>query len=153
MLPIRDVAQRTGLKPTLLRVWERRFGWPRPHRRENRYRVYPVSLIAVLRAVKEQIKGGRTIGELLRDPYWSGIMDAGCLPGIASEKRPPPDWSTIPLPESDEARGLRARLEAALEQGDAGTVAWVEAQAERLHPRERGPAITEVLTLWRLHRE
>jgi len=65
---------------------------------------------------------------------------------------PRPDWSTIPQPPSKEARDLRAKLERALEQGDTGMVAWVEAQAGRLHPREREVAVTAVLELWRSRR-
>lgn len=151
-LKIRDFAEQTGLKAPLLRIWERRFGWPKPQRYANRYRAYPVSLIPVLRAVREQIARGRTIGELLRDPHWSKIMDVGRVPKVELSKRmSPPDWSIIPFPETDAARSLRKKLEAALDQGDAGTVAWVEAQAERIHPRERGLAITDVLCLWQRH--
>lgn len=62
---------------------------------------------------------------------------------------PPPDWSTIPQPQTASARSLREKLERALERGDAGTVAWVEAQAGRLHPRERETTVTAVLALWR----
>ena len=77
-------------------------------------------------------------------------MESGRLPVVAQPAEPPrPDWLTIPQPESKDARDLRAKLECALEQGDTGTVAWVEAQAGRLHPREREVAVTAVLELWR----
>ncbi len=149
-LSIREVAKQTGLSAAVLRVWEFRYGWPRPGRRENGYRIYPITLIPVLQAVREEIERGRTIGDLLRDPVWSEIMESGRLPVVAQPAEPPrPDWSTIPQPPSKEAGDLRAKLECALERGDTGTVAWVEAQAGRLHPREREVAVTAVLELWR----
>ncbi len=64
-LSIREVAKQTGLSAAVLRVWEFRYGWPRPGRRENGYRIYPITLIPVLQAVREEIERGRTIGDLL----------------------------------------------------------------------------------------
>lgn len=148
-LSIREVAKQTGISQPVLRVWELRYGWPRPDRQANGYRSYPISLIPVLKAVREEIDRGRTIGDLLRDPVWSGILESGRLPVKAVPvEAPPPDWSTIPQPQSPEARSLRTKLEQALERGDAGTVAWVESQAARLHPRERDVAITRIVRLW-----
>lgn len=149
-LSIREVAEQTGVTEEVLRVWEHRYRWPRPGRRPNGYRFYPITLVPVLRAVREELDRGRAIGDLLRDPVWSEIMESGRLPVVAQPAEPPrPDWSTIPQPPSKEARDLRAKLECALEQGDKGAVAWVEAQAGRLHPREREVAVTAVLELWR----
>lgn len=149
---MREVVRQTGLGAHVLRIWEARYGWPCPGRCANGYCAYPVSMIPVLRAVREQLDRGRTIGDLMRDPSWGKIMEDGRLPVAASVAKPdPPDWSTIPLPQGEEACELRAKLEAALEQGDAGKVALIEAQGERLHPRERGPAITSVVALWQLH--
>jgi hypothetical protein len=149
-LSIREVAKQTGISESVLRVWEGRYGWPRPGRRSNGYRFYPITLLPLLQAVREEIDRGRTIGDLLRDPVWSGILETGQLP-VKDEPvvLPPPDWSTIPKPQSATACSLRQKLERALERGDAGTVAWVEAQAGRLHPRDRETTVTAVLALWR----
>lgn len=148
-LSIREVAKQTGLTQAVLRIWELRYGWPRPGRRANGYRAYPVCLIPVLQAVREEMDRGRTIGDLLRDPVWSAILESGRLPTKEAPVEPlHPDWSTIPQPQGAEARSLRAKLEQALEREDSGAVALVKAQAGRLHPREREVAVTAVLTLW-----
>lgn len=149
-LSIREVAKQTGLGEAVLRVWEARYGWPRPGRRSNGYRFYPLALVSVLQAVRVEIERGKTIGDLLRDPVWAEIMETGRMPEETQVvEKPRPDWSSIPQPQSEGACELRAKLESALERGDAGTVAWVEAQAGRLHPREREMAVTAVLALWR----
>jgi hypothetical protein len=149
-LSIREVAKQTRISESVLRVWEMRYGWPRPGRRSNGYRFYPITLLPLLQTVREEIDRGRTIGDLFRDPVWSGILETGRLP-VRDEPvvLPPPDWSTIPQPQSASARSLREKLERALERGDAGTVAWVEAQSGRLHPREREATVRAVVALWR----
>lgn len=147
---IREAAKQTGISASALRIWELRYGWPRPERRANGYRSYPISLIPVLQGIRKEIDRGRTIGDLLRDPSWSEILAVGRLPvKPVPVEAAPPDWSTIPQPQSAEARNLREKLEQALLRRDKGTVAWVEAQGGRLHPREREVAITEVARLWR----
>ena len=35
MLTIHQVAEATGLTPSLLRIWESRYGWPTPRRLAN----------------------------------------------------------------------------------------------------------------------
>ncbi len=153
-LSIREVAKQTGLSESVLRVWEHRYRWPQPGRRSNGYRFYPITLIPVLQAVREEIERGKTIGDLLRDPVWTEIMESGRMPVETQiSEKPRPDWSSIPQPQSEAARTLRVKLEAALERGDTGMVAWVEAQAGRLHPREREVAVTAVLELWRTRRD
>lgn len=62
--PIRVVAERTGVSPTLLRAWERRYGVVEPARSEGRQRLYSdadVDRILLLRRVTE---AGRTIGKV-----------------------------------------------------------------------------------------
>lgn len=149
LLSIAKVSQCTGLSEAVLRAWESRYGWPRPLRGENGYRQYPGSLIAVLQRVAEEVRGGRAIGDLLRDPAWQAIMESGRLP----EAKPPrameaPDWSTIPWPESPHGRDVRTRLERALLTRDMGLVAWAQAEAGRLRPLEREHAVLALLRLW-----
>src|ERR1043165_3276141 len=117
-IPIGALAEQTGLSESVLRIWEQRYGWPRPRRLPNGYRVYDVVIIPLLRAVHDELKDGRTIGDLLRDPHWSPILEAGRLPEAPAVAKPRPDWTTIPQPEDPHARRLRASLEQALERGD-----------------------------------
>lgn len=62
--PIRVVAERTGVSPTLLRAWERRYGVVDPARSQGGQRLYSdadVDRILLLRRVTE---AGRTIGKV-----------------------------------------------------------------------------------------
>lgn len=150
ILSISEIADQTGISESVLRIWEARYGWPRPGRHANGYRWYPLALVGVLRAVHDELQRDRTIGDLMRDPRWSTIFETGRMPDAPPRVEPPRlEFSSIPLPASDAARDLRAKLEQALVRGDHGQVAWIEAQAGRLHPRERESAVTAVLRVWR----
>lgn len=146
MLSISEVAEATGLTGYVLRVWENRYKWPRPHRLPNGYRVYPITLVPLLRAISAELENGKSIGDLLRDPLWSARMEAGRMPDPV--EKPRPDWSRVPQPQSPEARRLRAVLEQALEHQDRGTIARVEAEGMRLRASEREAAITAVVRHW-----
>ncbi len=146
---IGELAEQTGFSEAVLRVWEQRYGWPKPRRLANGYRTYAIELIPLLRAVHEEIKQGKTIGDLLRDPRWSAIFEAGRLPVDPGVTKPRPEWASIPQPEDQHARRLRSQLEEALERGDRGTIARIEAEAGRLRPRDRELAITAVMQYWR----
>ena len=78
-LSIGDFAEQTGFSESVLRVWEQRYGWPKPRRLANGFRVYPIGLIPLLLAIRKELANGKTIGLLLRDPYWSESMENGRL--------------------------------------------------------------------------
>ena len=63
--PISVVAERTGLSPDLLRVWERRYGVVEPARDEGGRRLYSDSDIERLRLLSQATAAGRSIGQLL----------------------------------------------------------------------------------------
>lgn len=60
--PIRVVARRTGLNPTLLRAWERRYGVVAPGRSDGGQRLYSDQDVERLLLLKEVTDGGRSIG-------------------------------------------------------------------------------------------
>ncbi len=62
--PISVVAQRTGLTPDLLRVWERRYGVVSPGRGGGGQRVYSDADIARLRLLRDATAAGRSIGQV-----------------------------------------------------------------------------------------
>jgi len=64
---IKGAGEATGLSANLLRIWELRYGWPRPRRQANGYRCYDPGLVADLRRVAERHRAGVPIGELIRD--------------------------------------------------------------------------------------
>lgn len=65
------VSRRTGLKPSTLRAWERRYGVPTPRRTDSSYRLYSdndISLIRRLIALREQgLSASQAAEALLRE--------------------------------------------------------------------------------------
>lgn len=64
--PIGVVAERTGLSPDVIRVWERRYEAVRPTRGPRGKRVYTDADIERLRLLRRASAGGRSIGEVAR---------------------------------------------------------------------------------------
>lgn len=148
-LSIGDFAEQTGFSESVLRVWEQRYGWPKPRRLANGFRVYPIGMIPLLLAIRKELANGKTIGLLLRDPYWSDSMEKGRLPQATAATKPRAEWSLIPQPQSSEAQRLRSQIEQALERHDHCAVARIEAEAMRLRASEREVAVTAVVRYWR----
>lgn len=59
--PIRVVANRTGLTPTLLRAWERRYGLIEPARTDSGQRLYSDADIERLALLRQATEAGRSI--------------------------------------------------------------------------------------------
>ena len=59
--PMRIVSRRTGLKPDLLRAWERRYGAVQPGRSETGRRLYSDADIERLRLLRRAVEAGRGI--------------------------------------------------------------------------------------------
>lgn len=85
---IRQVARLTGLDPSRLRAWERRYQVVRPTRQANGYRAYSASQVALLRAFARLIVGGQKIGNLVRRPMAEVIIESE---RIALPPSAPPD--------------------------------------------------------------
>jgi len=60
---IRVVAKRTGIPADTLRIWERRYGYPRPPRRAGGSRVYSEEDVARLRLISQALAAGFRPGE------------------------------------------------------------------------------------------
>src|SRR5205807_148656 len=65
MLNISAVERETGLSKDVLRMWERRYGFPDPGRDDNAERQYPTDQIAKLRAIKRLMDTGMRPGKLM----------------------------------------------------------------------------------------
>ena len=65
-LTIAAVERDTGIGKDALRVWERRYGFPRPLRDAHGERVYPSDQVETLRLVKRLLDAGHRPGRLLR---------------------------------------------------------------------------------------
>ena len=64
-LNISAVERETGLSKDVLRVWERRYAFPKPFRNENGERLYTTVEVAKLRAVKRLMDVGMRPGKII----------------------------------------------------------------------------------------
>jgi len=108
---ISAVERETGLSKDVLRIWERRYGFPRPGRDENAERQYTADELAKLRAIKRLMDTGLRPGRLIQQ----SLADLNTL----AEKRVHPRRDTLaPAMERDvltllkahDAAGLHAAL-------------------------------------------
>ncbi len=64
---IAAVSKLTGVSCHALRVWERRYGYPRPGRSRSNQRRYGADQVHALRRIAELARSGRPVGELIAD--------------------------------------------------------------------------------------
>ncbi|MGL4648665.1 MAG: MerR family transcriptional regulator [Caldilineaceae bacterium] len=60
---IKAVVQATGISPSTLRAWERRYNMCRPQRSESGYRLYSDRDVAIIRWLKAQVDAGMAISQ------------------------------------------------------------------------------------------
>lgn len=65
MLPINAVERETGVSKELLRMWERRYGYPVPERDEQGDRIYPMDQVTKLRLLRRLIDQGFRPGKII----------------------------------------------------------------------------------------
>ncbi|HKV10753.1 MAG TPA: MerR family transcriptional regulator [Thermoanaerobaculia bacterium] len=94
--PIGVVARRTGLKPDLIRAWERRYGAVEPGRTDTRRRFYSDADIERLLLLRRVVNTGRSIGQV------AGLSSQELQALIDEEPPapPPPSRRTLPPPHS-----------------------------------------------------
>lgn len=64
--PIRKLAERTGVAPTTLRAWERRYGLLKPERTPKGHRLYSDQDVRLVEQVLTLLKQGHAISEVAR---------------------------------------------------------------------------------------
>ena len=89
-LAIKDVAERTGLAPGTIRMWEQRYGVPTPDRTGSGYRVYSVEDVELLRraiafrsrglSVPAALERARTLTDATDRPSIYGAIASADLP-------------------------------------------------------------------------
>ena len=81
-LNISAVERETGLSKDVLRVWERRYAFPKPSRDENGERLYTTAEIAKLRAIKRLMDIGLRPGKIIRcsQPELDALAEARIAP-------------------------------------------------------------------------
>jgi DNA-binding transcriptional MerR regulator/methylmalonyl-CoA mutase cobalamin-binding subunit len=65
-LTIGSLARATGIAPSTLRTWERRYRVPAPVRKASGHRLYPLEAVRHLRALRRALDLGRTPAEVMR---------------------------------------------------------------------------------------
>jgi DNA-binding transcriptional MerR regulator/methylmalonyl-CoA mutase cobalamin-binding subunit len=83
---ISAVERDTGLSKDTLRMWERRYGYPDPHRDENGERLYPISQVEKLRLVKRLMDRGHRPGKIITHSL-EDLIALGSLPDGTSRSR------------------------------------------------------------------
>jgi DNA-binding transcriptional MerR regulator len=76
-----------GILPVTIRAWERRYGWPRPERGSQGYRLYSETDVRVLRWLKSQLQAGMSIRQaanLLNQHFAAGMDPTALTPGTSS---------------------------------------------------------------------
>jgi DNA-binding transcriptional MerR regulator/methylmalonyl-CoA mutase cobalamin-binding subunit len=83
------VTRRTGIGEHTLRAWERRFGFPHPHRLESGHRRYPADQVQQLLLINTALSCGYRAGDVVpldRTELEELLRDCGALdPGVATE--------------------------------------------------------------------
>src|SRR5947208_15218323 len=88
--PIGVVARRTGLKPDLIRAWERRYGAVTPGRTETRRRFYSDEDIERLLLLRRAVNTGRGISQVagLSDAELEALIEAEPAPAVYAQPAP-----------------------------------------------------------------
>ncbi|MBA3700986.1 MAG: MerR family transcriptional regulator [Planctomycetes bacterium] len=113
---IHDAAAASGLTPSVIRVWEERYGWPAPKRHRNGYRAFAAHEIDELKRVAELVKNGMPISKIIVDgfPHW---------PEEGHRSAPRHDVTVVrglPLRPGRAAEGLREEIARSLEDLHVG---------------------------------
>ena len=115
---IKAVSRMLGVRPELLRMWEKRYHLFKPQRAGNRYREFDDEDVQLLRYICQQIDQGRAIGELAAEGRETLLrhMAASDIPPAAMQ----PDHAILIDALVDAAQQLdKGRLEAKLAEGAA----------------------------------
>jgi DNA-binding transcriptional MerR regulator/methylmalonyl-CoA mutase cobalamin-binding subunit len=107
-LNIGAAERETGLSKDVLRIWERRYGFPRPERDENDERRYAAEQVAKLRAIKRLMDTGLRPGKLI-----SRSLDE--LNALAATRIAPRREPAAPVAERDILALLKAHNAPALQ--------------------------------------
>jgi DNA-binding transcriptional MerR regulator len=113
---IHDAAAASGLTPSVIRVWEERYGWPSPKRHRNGYRAFAAHEIDELKRVAQLVKGGMPISKIIVDgfPKWP---DDGHKPAPRHDVTV---TRALPLRPDRAAQALREEIARALEDLHVG---------------------------------
>jgi DNA-binding transcriptional MerR regulator/methylmalonyl-CoA mutase cobalamin-binding subunit len=110
-LNISAVERETGLSKDVLRVWERRYAFPRPSRNENGERLYAAEEIAKLRAIKRLMDVGMRPGKIIlfSQQELDALADARITPR-GNDLAPTQERGIVALLKTHDAQSLQQAL-------------------------------------------
>jgi DNA-binding transcriptional MerR regulator len=109
LLRIRTIARLTGIREATLRAWERRYGFPRPHRNESNYRVYSREEVENVSRVAKLISEGLSVSEAIAQVRTVPVAE---LP--VSERLEERFWSAVMVMDGDAADRVLGEAQAAM---------------------------------------
>ncbi len=121
-LSISAVERDTGIGKDTLRVWERRYGFPTPHRDANGERIYPMVQVEKLRVIKRLMDQGHRPGRIVAQSIEAlqhlsrGEATLQSAQGASRVQADDALAIYIPLLQNQEDEALRAHLLKALSQ-------------------------------------
>lgn len=129
---MKSAAALSGLSPSVIRMWESRYSWPRPRRLANGYRSYTAHEVDLLRRVAAAAKAGTPVGQLIVDgsPVLPSAKPTRSVPAFALMR-------AIPQPVTTAGAELRREVEAAATVADAGRLRLALLAAVRIAPADR----------------
>ncbi len=102
LLPINAVERETGISKELLRMWERRYGFPNPERDANGDRIYAPDQINKLRIIRRLLDSGFRPGKIIG-------LELDKLEALVASSHGNPGPSLPPNLESELLEALKSR--------------------------------------------
>jgi DNA-binding transcriptional MerR regulator len=138
---IEQTSKACGLSAGVLRMWELRYGWPRPGRLPNGYRYFTRYQIEDLKRMATLVKSGMLISRLIQDgmPKWpnDGTQPKTAGPVLLETAR------NLPQPKNELAQTIRtALLDAMKTQNHGKSWEMLMRCTWEVHPNE------QVLCAW-----
>jgi len=157
---IKAVVQATGISPSTLRAWERRYKMCQPQRSESGYRLYSDRDVAVIRWLKTQVDAGMSISQAVS--WLQSIVDKVDADGSSTVVLPDPggraaEAMAVQSPTRHNMHNftvLQERLLTALLAFQEETSEQILAQAFALYPLEHVgehlimPTLVEIGEQW-----
>lgn len=113
---IRVASRLTGLSADTLRMWERRYGFPKPARNGSQVRVYSDSDVERLTLVARALKAGFRAGEVIRrEPSeLKALLASSAKAELGAPKESPTIGSLIASLRADDVNAIRSGLRQAV---------------------------------------
>lgn len=142
-LTVLAVAEATGISQHSLRVWEERYGWPKPKRDRHGVRIYTPELVEALKDVKARVDAGEPIGAIL---YAGAVIPR--KPGhqlVPKVARIHIEIEDLPRPQTPPGTHAQRKLVEAVNKGDLAEIEFWRHACYQLHPGDRKAAVFAVL--------